>query len=539
MKRSLFIVMLLLAALLLIAGAPLTAPPPQADDPSPPDQVVKLIFIHHSSGENWLADDNGGLGIELGQNNYFVSDTNYGWGPDAIGDRTDIPNWVEWFRSQSTDRYMDAVYNESGQNSSYARSLDDPGSENEIIMFKSCFPNSNLDGHPNDPPGTYEDMTVSGAKYVYNEILKYFATRPDKLFVLITAPPVSDPALADNARAFNNWLVNDWLRENNYAYSNVAVFDFYNVLTGQNNHHRYVNGQVEHVYDPGKNTTNYPSGDDHPSSRGNRKATEEFLPLLNIYYHRWQSGAPAQPPAAIEAPPVAGEAQPPAAMPPSGTFGRIVDFESGNPADTGGWEQYMDDTGDTSLNCAVASDAVHGGSNALKMEYDVTPTGWAVCTLYYGDPADWSAGDGLSFYYRSTESGRYFDVDIYAGSSENQETYIYTIDTTDESAAGWVSVQIPWSDFKRSSWEENPDQPFTKPDSITGFGFGIGAGDDPQVVTIWVDDIQLLGLESQPIAQSASETQEEGRGVGGLLPCSGTSALLVALLGLLWIIKRH
>jgi hypothetical protein len=55
--------------------------------------VVKLVFVQHSTGENWLADDYGGLGLALGNNNYFVSDTNYGWGPNSIGDRTDILNW--------------------------------------------------------------------------------------------------------------------------------------------------------------------------------------------------------------------------------------------------------------------------------------------------------------------------------------------------------------------------------------------------------------------------------------------------------------
>ena len=82
----------------------------QADDPTPPAEPVKLIFIHHSTGENWLTDGYGNLGRTLGENNYFVSDTNYGWGPDAIGDRTDIPNWPEWFRSANTpDLYGRAV----------------------------------------------------------------------------------------------------------------------------------------------------------------------------------------------------------------------------------------------------------------------------------------------------------------------------------------------------------------------------------------------------------------------------------------------
>jgi len=39
-----------------------TAPTHPADDPTPPAGTVKLIFIHHSTGENWLADWDGWLG---------------------------------------------------------------------------------------------------------------------------------------------------------------------------------------------------------------------------------------------------------------------------------------------------------------------------------------------------------------------------------------------------------------------------------------------------------------------------------------------
>lgn len=52
-----------------------------ADDPNPPASPVKLIFIHHSTGGNWLAapasnEVGGGLGQALMENNYFVSATN-------------------------------------------------------------------------------------------------------------------------------------------------------------------------------------------------------------------------------------------------------------------------------------------------------------------------------------------------------------------------------------------------------------------------------------------------------------------------------
>ncbi|MFH2129125.1 MAG: hypothetical protein ABIK68_02025, partial [bacterium] len=199
-------------------------------DPSSPTSTVKLIFIHHSTGENWLRDDYGELGTALMNNNYYVSDTNYGWGPNSIGDRTDIPDWIEWFNSANSDTYMNALFHEFGQNSEYSRLSVDPGGENEIVVFKSCFPNSNLEGNLDDPPDPEGWLTVGHARWVYNQILDTFQTHPDKLFVVITAPPVTDSSYGANARAFNNWLVSNWLEENNYPLSNVAVFDFYNVL---------------------------------------------------------------------------------------------------------------------------------------------------------------------------------------------------------------------------------------------------------------------------------------------------------------------
>ncbi len=292
--------------------------PPQAVDPSPPSEPVKLIFIHHSTGENWLADDNGGLGLALRDNHYFVSDTNYGWGPDCIGDRTDIGNWWEWFRGPGSSTYLSALYAESDQHSSYSRLADDPGGPNEIVMFKSCFPNSNLQGDPDDPvppinqnplrgQGSGSEFhTVANAKGIYLDLLEYFKTRQDRLFVVITAPPVQDDTWADNARAFNDWLVNDWL--DGYPYHNVAVFDFYNVLTtnggdahtndlGQEsgNHHRLWHGLVQHKTDgdddDSPNVLEYPTDDDHPSQAGNLKATGELVTLLNLFYNRWRQSS--------------------------------------------------------------------------------------------------------------------------------------------------------------------------------------------------------------------------------------------------------
>ena len=287
-----------------------------SDDPTSPTVPVKPIFIHHSTGEDWLGSS-GQLGIALRDNNYFVSDTNYGWGPNdlddgyPIGDHTDIQDWYRWFTGPHRDTYLAALYAESEQHADYSRMATDPGGENQIIMFKSCFPNSDLGGNPNDPPAASADnhssLTVANAKRIYLDMLDYFAAHQDRLFVAITAPPLvqgdTTPTNAANARAFNNWLVDHWL--DNYPNDNVAVFDYYTVLTSNGgdattndlnwdtgNHHRYRNGVIQHITDQGSNYAAYGinSGNSHPTPAGQRKATGEFVPLLNIFYHRWKSG---------------------------------------------------------------------------------------------------------------------------------------------------------------------------------------------------------------------------------------------------------
>lgn len=508
----------------LVAAVPY-APIPQAPDPTPPDNTVKLIFIHHSTGRNWLADEYGGLGKTLAQNNYFVSDANYGWGPDAIGDRTDIPDWPEWFASNNSPIYMDALFNESNQHVPYSRTLADPGGENEIIMFKSCFPNSALEGSPNDPPGTYAELSVSGAKYVYNTILQFFATRPDKLFIVITAPPLSDDTNAENARAFNNWLVNDWLDENNYTLNNVAVFDFYNILTDPNAHHRFHNGQVEHIA-ASSNTLYYPSGfllqrDDHPSEEGSRKATEEFVPLLNIFYHNWKENAPTEP---ISPKPNQPESAP---LPPTSSL--IAGFESGEPP----WEAFHDETTSSTMTCQFEADTGRNG-NSLLLNFDLTPNSWGTCARFFETSHNWSAAEGISFYASAGAAGSPFDIDLYAGPNENRETYLATLTASTE----WTRFELRWDDFQRASWEENAGAPFAKQGEVTGIAFGFGTpADTLNAGILRVDDLSLLSTEPELSPEPVSEDPEPA--AKNPFFCFGVLILpLAAVLPLLRKIKR-
>lgn len=504
MKPRILLLALFLILLTLFVRAPSVTAQTDAD-PTPPPSPVKLIFIHHSVGENWLTDDYGNLGRELAANNYFVSDTNYGWGPDTIGDRTDIVNWREWFTGPESPRYLDAVFHESGQHSSYTRTFDDPGGENQIILFKSCFPNSALEGSPNDAPDPNEGYTVGHAKYVYNELLTTFLAHPDKLFIVITSPPLQDPAYAENARAFDDWLLNDWLTD--YPYPNVAVFDFKAILTAPDNHHRYTDGQIERITEHG-NTLVYDSdGDDHPNPEGSQKATEEFIPLLNIFYHRWVNN-PFLPVEPLEQKPTPEETTPEeptpeAAVPdqplPPASSALIDDFDGHLLPGTGGWQAYWDETTPTAFTCTPEDGALH-------LTFDISANSWGTCPLFFQAPFDGSAYTGLTFRYRANAPARLFDLTVLGGTVDARTSYQFTLETTPESVEAWIPVTLTWDQLLGVNWEGDAGNPIN-PAQITGLTFGFGTyPDTPNDGEIWIDDLAWASAETPPVHQPPAET---------------------------------
>jgi hypothetical protein len=279
----------------------------------PPGAAVKLAFIHHSVGENWLKPDGGDLRAVLNANNYYVVDTNYEWGPDAavganyvtaekIGDRTDIGQWYDWFLGPQRDTYLNALYNDKQlTDSAGLNTITDPGGEASVVMFKSCFSQGAvLTGNPDDAPlaagqpnpihgqsisSNEAAYTVANVKGLYRDLLTYFTTRQDKLFIIITPPP-SDKATssAENMSALRGvatWLATQLLVS--YPYRNVRVFDFSTVMTGG---HHTLQGRV-------LGPTPYlvytsPGPDNHPTPAGSQLATTEFVPLLNAWYHCWK-----------------------------------------------------------------------------------------------------------------------------------------------------------------------------------------------------------------------------------------------------------
>jgi hypothetical protein len=210
-----------------------------------------------------------------------VHEASYG---SRLGEATDLFDWLPKFRDRMDDVLACRTQDERHP----------PGRTNRVVMFKSCFPNNNFaeEGvEPGDPAGPQH--TLVNAKATFRALLGEFERRPDVLFVCVTTPPLVDgtvteplwkraarkvlkrpgprpprPQGAALARRFANWLKAEdgWLAD--YPGRNVAVFDYYDVLTGDGAGDWSAYGSRNGV-------------DSHPSGAGQEVATRRFLPFLD------------------------------------------------------------------------------------------------------------------------------------------------------------------------------------------------------------------------------------------------------------------
>ncbi len=281
-----------------------------------PDTSRRLLFIHHSCGGQLLGapaeqedergarclylshPNGGGLRAKLEEQGYEVHEASYG---SEIGENTDAFDWVPKFRDK-----MDKVLTVDENDRFFT-----DGRRHQIVVFKSCYTETRFAGvgaAPGNAAGP--DKTLWNYKAHMTALLGEMKKHPEILFVYLTPPPQSSviskerlfrfitnelrgrphpwqakAAQAEIARAYATWIASTdgWLA--GYPLKNVAVFDYFDLLTdhGASNLSRY----------------SAPDGDNHPLRAGNEKAAAAFVPFLNRAVRRHAAGlsaAPATPP---------------------------------------------------------------------------------------------------------------------------------------------------------------------------------------------------------------------------------------------------
>lgn len=229
---------------------------------------TRTVFLHHSVGRNILYA--GGLQRLLIERGMFVSGATYG---DEIGQRTDIQDWAPKFRDE-----MDKILTFKSHPDRYHTD----GTRNQIVMFKSCYPNSNIvDDTSAETDAAATVRTLANYQATFTNLKHEMMAQKDTLFVYLTAPPlVEAKTTAENAtraRQFNDWLINEFLvaYRSESPTDNFVVFDLFGFLAGPDN-------LLKHAYRVEK------VADSHPNDEASRLVAEAFVEFLVPIWEDWQ-----------------------------------------------------------------------------------------------------------------------------------------------------------------------------------------------------------------------------------------------------------
>jgi hypothetical protein len=500
-----------LLALILAVGRPALA------------QATRIIFLHHSCGENLINQGSVREGLTaLGYEFY-----DHGYNGDGLrladgsytGTHFDVPD-------DNTDP--------DGFAAIFAQPLHDPPDNTfshlmqyDVIAFKSCYPVSNIG----------DDYQLNEFKSYYLSIRDTMDQYPAKPFVIVTQPPQvpanSDPAEGARARAFADWLQSD---EYLAGHPNVFVFDFFGLLAGDDNFLRSEYREDEY--------------DGHPNERANREIGPLFVTFIDQAVQSYGAAEPRPTPAATPQPEEEA-AQPPEEVtepPPPAESGSpkpadvVDDFESA----AGYWGTNAE-TGST-VECGPAAGTAHSGSSALRLRYAVEPGGWVECGHSFDSVQDWSAASGLSLWIHPDEAGGWVTLMLFSGDPEAASPFELEFEIT---AEGWTQFVFPWGDLALAEWADEGSLAEIDPARMIGYGFSVGAGEDRNEGTLWVDDVGPATGAEQPqpgpaptstpapaaaVEEPEEETEEESG--GGICP-GAALALPLGGLGILLAGRRR
>lgn len=230
---------------------------------------TRMVFLHHSVGNGFMY--RGELRDNLLNMGIVIRSCTYG---DEIGQKTDISDWLPKFKTD-----MDNILNFKAHPNKYY----EDGKTNDIIMFKSCYPNSIITSEGSgEGNAASHDRSIANYKATFEGLKAELGKYPDKLFIYMTAPPnvpaVTTPENAQRARDFNTWLMKEYLPryKEETGFSNLVIYDLFNFLAGEDN-------TLKAKYRKSNER------DSHPNDIAKKEIAEDFLKFFKPIIEEWQN----------------------------------------------------------------------------------------------------------------------------------------------------------------------------------------------------------------------------------------------------------
>ena len=198
-------------------------------------EMIKIVFLHHSTGQRiWIGNTNRyiykltkkGEVQSLFKKYNRKNKTNY-----AISDRIFPAASPYGWRNYPYDYYNIWVKNAGDQPFQNEPTLEILIKKYDIIVFKHCFPVSNIGEDSGIPDINSDERTIENYKMQYEALKKKLHDFPNNKFIVWTpAVQVKDhltEAEAQRTYTFYKWMRDEWDEKGD----NIYVWDFYKYET--------------------------------------------------------------------------------------------------------------------------------------------------------------------------------------------------------------------------------------------------------------------------------------------------------------------
>jgi hypothetical protein len=225
--------------------------------------LTNLFFLHHSTGDGFVVggDMRGYIANYNTTNGTSYELWDHGYNGDGLRNAEGVVTGTSYnIPDDNTD--PDGLHTLWITDNGARQQI---MANHQVIAFKSCFPASAIS----------DAWMLNEYKRYYREMRDYFDAHPERLFVVMSTPPLhrlsTNTTEADNARRFAEWLKSgDYLS----GHPNVVCFDVFTVLARADDGSATRN-MLKYEYE-----MSHADGDSHPNAAANQVVGPLFAQFL-------------------------------------------------------------------------------------------------------------------------------------------------------------------------------------------------------------------------------------------------------------------
>ena len=195
------------------------------------DSDLKIAYLHHSTGEVIWNGNSGTKGEKVSLPVLF-NEYNKITGRDYYIKEIVFPKASPYgWNNYPYDYYNIWVKNAGKENFMEEPTLENLTKEYQVIVFKHCFPVSNIQEDDAQPDINSDKKTIANYKIQYEALMNKLHQFPQTKFILFTGAAQAREAIteseAQRAKEFFDWVKNNW----DQAHDNIYLWDLYTLET--------------------------------------------------------------------------------------------------------------------------------------------------------------------------------------------------------------------------------------------------------------------------------------------------------------------